>query len=73
MTDHEKKIGNRNLARNDGYPHRNYFGLSGVAAGVAPLVVTDGRPALVRDGLALPLDWTGPWGDNSDGGRKTNL
>jgi hypothetical protein len=43
MTDHEKKIGNRNLARNDGYPHRNYFDLSGVAAGVAPLVATDGR------------------------------
>ena len=43
MTDHEKKIGNRNLARNDGYPHWNYFGLGGVAAGVAPLVVTDGR------------------------------
>ena len=43
MTDHEKKIGNRNLARNDGYPHRHYFGLSGVAAGIAPLVATDGR------------------------------
>jgi len=26
----------------------------------------------VRDGLAPPLDWTGPWGD-SDEGRKTNL
>lgn len=43
MTDNEKKIGNGNLARNDGYPHWNYFGLGGVAAGVAPLVVTDGR------------------------------
>ena len=43
MTDNEKKIRNGNLARNDGYPHWNYFGLGGVAAGVAPLVVTDGR------------------------------
>jgi hypothetical protein len=45
VSDHEKKIGRGNLARNDGYPHWNYFGLGGVAAGVAPLVASDGRSA----------------------------